>query len=95
MEFRLNKIDTDIRRKLAEEVKDDKVHAKKDKPIENNTKNPFVECDKDNEENKTSKKTHITIDGVMDNNKRITIDAENEKELSGQAFVGTIIDKIK
>ena len=45
MEFRLNKIDTDIRRKLAKEVKEKEVNRKTRPEIDNKVKKPFVELD--------------------------------------------------
>ena len=42
MEFRLNKIDTDIRRKLAKEVKEQEVNRKTRPEIDNKVKKPFA-----------------------------------------------------
>ena len=95
MEFRLNKIDTDIRKKLADEVKDDKVHAKRDKLIKNNTKNPFVEGNIDADEKESSSKRYITIDGVIEKKKTIVIEAEKAEDTALNTSSGMFIDKLK
>ncbi|NOV91293.1 hypothetical protein [Clostridium saccharobutylicum] len=42
MEFKLNKIDTDIRLKMQEEIKDDKVHAGKSISVKKDIKEEKV-----------------------------------------------------
>lgn len=87
--FKLNQIQTDIRRELQEETKEDKVHSKRDIYIKNNkAKKPYV--DEININNKY--KESLTIDAVkykeefqVDANKDLII--ENKK--------GFFIDKTK
>lgn len=84
MEFRLNKIDTDLREKLQEETKAGKVHRKTNIKIENNG---YREKNKDSE-NKNNhrgesfaemvKKQKVTIDAV----KGQTLEVQVEKEPS-------------
>lgn len=78
MEFKLNKIDTDLRRKLQEETKDGKVHRKKDLKIEDNG---YRENEnKHREENfaEVVEKQRITIDAV----KKQTLEVQVNKEPS-------------
>lgn len=84
MDFRLNKIDTDLREKLQEETKDGKVHRKKKLKIDDNS---YRENNKDSShKNKHSeesfaemvKKQKVTIDAV----KGQTLEVQVEKEPS-------------
>ncbi|ETI88177.1 MAG: hypothetical protein Q607_CBUC00206G0001, partial [Clostridium butyricum DORA_1] len=61
MEFKLNKIDTDIRKKIQEETKEDKVHSSKSISIKKDIKDErHEEIINSNEEN--DEKKYITID---------------------------------
>lgn len=84
MEFRINKIDTDLREKLKEETKDGKVHRKKELKLENNG---YREKNKDsshkNNHSEESfaemvKKQRVIIDAV----KGQTLEVQVEKEPS-------------
>ena len=94
MEFRLNKIDTDIRRKLAEETKDDKVHRKQKISIDNKMKKPFVEH-KTEDEQKEKEKKFLTIEGIKYEKKIIEVKAEIVEGFQGQASKGNHIDTKK
>lgn len=96
MEFKLNKIDTDLRLKLQEKRDDHKVHGKEGTTIEayNEEKEKFREDKKFakilEEKKKTKKEKKIIIDGVMVDNLQI----EGEKEVSGNSK-GVFIDTKK
>lgn len=99
MEFKLNKIDTDIRRKMQEELKEDKVHSSKSTTlkrdiIKDNIDKEKNENNKHKEKNETSKK-FITIDGIKLNNKSIEIKAEKIEEINDKNTKGTILDAKK
>lgn len=97
MEFKLNKIDTDIRLKMQEEIKDDKVHSgksirvKKDIKEEKSESNEQIKRDIIEEENKR----YITIDGVKYNSKNINVKAEKVEEINYENSKGRILDKKK
>ena len=92
MEFRLNKVDTDLRDKLQEEIKSDKIHGnnhisiKKDlKEEKNNDK------EKPNENNKHLKK-YITIDGIKLNAKSLYVNVEKVENLNEENSKGRFLD---
>ena len=95
MEFRLNKIDTDIRRKLAEDVKDDKIHSKKDKPVENNVKGPFVKNEYRKRQDSNKLKKYLTIDGEKITDQKIVIEAESIEEINLNSSSGIFIDNFR
>ncbi len=86
--FKLNQIQTDIRRELKEETKDDKVHSKRDIYIKNNkSKKPYVD-----EANNKANKNSLTIEAVK-YNEVFQVDAN--KEISIESKKGLFIDKTK
>ena len=94
MEFKLNKIDTDIRKKMQEEIKDNKVHSGKSISVKKDIKDEKHEeiTQFDEEENE---KRYITIDGVRDNNKNISIKAEKVEKITDENSKGRILDRKK
>lgn len=89
IELKLNKVDVDIRRELAKEVKDRKVNRKGNPKIDNKMKKPFVE--NNGQESKKKKKETIVIDGVY-KEEEITINAKrDEKDIP----IGGIINSLK
>ncbi len=99
MEFKLNKIDTDIRRKMQEELKEDKVHSSKSTTLKKDIVKDDIDKGKDKnsrnkEKNHTSKK-FITIDGIKLNDKSIEIKAEKIEEINDKNTKGTILDAKK
>lgn len=96
MEFKLNKIDTDLRRKLQEKTADHKVHGKAGITVEayNEEREKFRK-DKNfksilEEKKKTKKEKKIIIDGVMVDNLQV----EGEREISENSK-GVFIDTKK
>lgn len=94
MEFKLNKIDTDIRKKMQEEIKEDKVHSGKSisvkKDIKDEKHEEIVNSDK-----KNSEKKYITIDGIKYNQRNIDIKAEKLEEINESNSKGRILDTTK
>ncbi|GEP64585.1 hypothetical protein CBE01nite_23530 [Clostridium beijerinckii] len=94
MEFKLNKIDTDIRKKMQEEIKEDKVHSGKNISIKKDIKDePHQETQKLNDEE--IKNRYITIDGVKDKHKNIDIKAEKIENINEDNSKGRSLDTRK
>jgi hypothetical protein len=95
LEFKLNKIDTDIRKKIQEEIKEDKVHSGKSINVTKDLKdekNEYIKIDEAKEENE---KRYITIDGVKCTHKNIDIKAEKVEEINQSNSKGRILDTTK
>ena len=95
MEFKLNKIDTDIRKKMQEEIKDDKVHSGKGITVTKDLKeekNEYIKIDEVKEENE---KRYITIDGTKYNDKNISIKVEKVEKITYENSKGRILDSKK
>ena len=94
MEFKLNKIDTDIRKKIQEEIKEDKVHSGKSINIKKDIKDERHEEIKNLDEEE-SEKRYLTIDGVKYNNKNISVKVEKIEKINNENSKGRILDKKK
>lgn len=70
MEFRLNKIDTNLREKVNEETSDGRIHRKKEIQIYNNGKK-----NEEKEIKKQKKKSKKDFRGLLAKEKVITVDA--------------------
>lgn len=95
MEFKLNKIDTDIRKKMQEEIKEDKVHSGKSINVTKDLKeekNEYIKIDEAKEENE---KRYITIDGTKYNDRNVSVKAEKVEEINYENSKGGILDKKK
>ena len=92
MEFKLNKIDTDIRRRLQENIREGKVHGnntitiKKDLKEERNKK--YIKKDKQNK----SDSTVFIIDGVRYKEKSLEIEAEKIEFIDAEKLKGHTLD---
>lgn len=95
MEFKLNKIDTDIRKKMQEEIKDDKVHSGKGISVKRDLKDEKNDYIKQNYTKEELEKRCFTIDGVRYNHKNIDINAEKIEEINEENSKGRILDKKK
>ncbi|NLK96184.1 MAG: hypothetical protein GX275_13525 [Clostridiales bacterium] len=97
--FKLNQIQTDIRREINEETKDDKIHGNRNIYIKNNkSKKPFVDEVNEEESNGNRKrnndKRYLTISGIkIKKNNSIEVNAEKESILENKR--GLFIDKTK
>ena len=94
MEFKLNKIDTDIRKKMQEEIKEDKVHSGKNISIKKDIKDEQHEETKKSDDEGT-KSRYITIDGVKDNYKNIDIEVEKIESINDDNSKGKSLDTRK
>lgn len=95
MEFKLNKIDTDIRLKLQEETSDKKVHYSKNISPSKDTIQERRDFNKNSEKKKNAKvrnhKKFITIDGIKYGDS-IDIIVEKEQKINDENFKGQILD---
>lgn len=94
MEFKLNKIDTDIRKKMQEEIKEDKVHSGKGISIKKDIKDERYR-DVAESTDKEFEKRYITIDGIKDNHRNIDIKVEKVEKINESNSKGRILDTTK
>lgn len=97
MEFKLNKIDTDLRLKLQEENSDEKIHyskgTNKTKDTVEERKNSSGNFSHDkNQKNKHKK--YITVDGVKYGHE-VNVEAEKIEELNEYNSKGRTLDMRK
>jgi hypothetical protein len=100
MEFKINKIDTDIRRKLLDQTRDGKVHGAVEKDItikpyseeEETAKNrqDFKKILKDKREKK-DKSSKIVVEGIKVDNLQV----DGEREISQKDSLGVFVDTRK
>lgn len=95
MNFLLNKIDNDIRKKIYEKTKDGKVHRKSDIKINKDSEkqkkkffNEYVEAEKEQAKKKQKK---ITINATKTENSNISLYGEKEENLNAMGY-GTFLD---
>lgn len=93
MEYRLNKIDTDIRKKMQEETKSDKIHSNE----KINIKKDLKEHDKysmadNNNEDKNKQIRYVTIEGIKSTTNEFNVEAEKLDTLSIDNSIGRILD---
>ncbi|WP_430865681.1 hypothetical protein [Clostridium butyricum] len=96
MEYRLNKIDTDIRKRMQEETKSDKIHANEKINIKKDLKehDKYNMTDEDSDYKNKSKR-YVTIDGIKSKNHEFNVEAEKLDTLSIDNSVGRILDMKK
>lgn len=97
MEFQLNKIDTDIRKKIQEETKEDKVHSGKNINVKKDLKEEKNQLNDEefNYNEEESEKRYITIEGVKNKSNDITIQAEKIESIGKENSKGRILDQTK
>lgn len=102
MEFRLNKIDTDLREKINAETREGKVHPKKEISISRDKgqhKEPNKEYKEKESDNKFSlskymnKGKKISIDAVKV--EKVKVDAIGEEPMSKEEYRGLFLDARK
>lgn len=93
MNFLLNKIDNDIRKKVYEKTKDGKIHRKSDIKINKDSEkqkkkffNEYVEAEKEQ-----AKKKKITINATKLDKSNISLYGEKEENLNAMGY-GTFLD---
>ncbi len=96
MEFKLNKIDTDIRKKMQEERKSGKVHSSKNinvnKDLQDGKGNAYYG---DNKQQDNRKKRFITIDSIKYCNEGINVEVERTENIDILNSKGQILDTKK
>ena len=97
MEFKLNKIDTDIRNKIYESTKADKVHGTKEENEITKLKDYDEQKEKNNEKQKrrNNGKKYITIDGIKYDSAKVNIEAEKIETINEENSKGRILDAKK
>jgi hypoxanthine phosphoribosyltransferase len=95
MEFKLNKIDTDIRNKMQEKIKDDKVHSGKEinvkQDLKDRGKNYYKNIEKDN----LKEKRYLVVDGVRDTRENLSVEVEKLESINQENSTGRILDTKK
>lgn len=89
MEFKLNKIDTDIRQRINDATKEGRVHGKEDIQVnrdKNQENKPKFQLP---EKNAKKKFSDLVIEASKEKDKDVKIDAENEDSSS---VLGRFID---
>ncbi|MBW6408585.1 hypothetical protein [Clostridium weizhouense] len=95
MEFRLNKVDTDLRDKLHEEIKVDKIHENNNIDIKKDIKEDENKEKNNKKLKKLKKRRYITIDGIKIENKTLSIEAEKLEPNFELQNKGRIVDTKK
>lgn len=95
MEFKLNKIDTDIRKKIQEKIKENKIHSSKSINVKKDLKDEKKRYNKQNATKEEQQKRYITIDGIKYNGKNIDIKVEKVEEINDENSKGRILDEEK
>lgn len=95
MEFKLNKVDSDIRERIKESTNPNKIHADKETSMikrfkDDEGKNKKQKNKKNNSKN--LKKRYITIDGVKYYGEKIHVDAEKEEIVNELNSKGIMLD---
>lgn len=99
MEFKLNKIDTDIRKRMQEEIKEDKVHYSKrtDGSKDAVHEKEFEEKDKNKQQNhpKTDINKKIIVEGIKYQGESIKVKVEKLENINELNSKGRILDAKK
>jgi len=93
LEFILNKIDTDIRKRMQEEIKEDKVHSGKSISVKKDLKDDRNNNEEKSEQNK--EKRFLTINGVKYENEKVAISVEKVEAIYEENSKGRILDAKK
>ena len=95
MEFKLNKIDTDIRNKMQEKIKDDKVHSGKEinvkQDLNDRGKGYYRKLERDN----SKEKRYLVVDGVRDTRENLSVEVEKIESVNQENSTGRILDTKK
>lgn len=94
MEYRLNKIDTDIRKRMQEQIKSDKIHENKKVSIKKDLKeddNKNKDGNKKNAKNQGDKRFY-TIDGIKYEENVMEIEVQKEQVLDKENYRGIKLD---
>ncbi|WP_160687323.1 hypothetical protein [Clostridium sp. C2-6-12] len=94
MEYRLNKIDTDIRKRMQEQIKSDKIHENKKVSIKKDLKEDENKNKGENKKNTKNQedKRFYTIDGVKYEENVMEIEVQKEQVLDEENYRGIKLD---
>lgn len=92
MEFRLNKIDMDLRKKLQEETIEGKIHRKKEIVIENTN---YKQKKQKNKKHSNKEKENNQFKDIVKKSKKITIDTVKFKSYKVDAEKDLSLNKSK
>jgi len=95
LEFKLNKIDTDIRKKMQENRKDDKVHSGKAISVKRDLKDDRDKNHNKYEHNQKEEKKFLTIDGIKYEEEIVSIQVEKLEKMDEENSKGRILDAKK
>lgn len=96
MEYKLNKIDTDIRKKIQEKTKNDKVHINEKINVKKDIKEDDNYSRETNQyKDERNERKYITIDGVKKNMSTFDVEVEKINRLSTDNSSGSILDITK
>ncbi|WP_294153745.1 hypothetical protein [uncultured Clostridium sp.] len=95
MEFKLNKIDTDIRKKIEEDRKTSKVHSGKSINVDKNPKDEHNNKNHYKNDKDKKQKRYITINGIKYTDEKIKIDVEKTENINILNSGGRILDTRK
>lgn len=95
MEFILNKIDTDIRKRMQEDIKEGKVHSSKSINVRKDSKNKNSNAYEELEIKEKKIKRYITIDGIKNDTETMEISAEKLEKFDEENSKGRILDAKK
>lgn len=95
MEFKLNKIDTDIRKKMQEKTQDHKVHSGSAISVKRDLKDDKNTNDEKGEEEQKKEKKYLTINGIKYKNEKIAIEVEKLENIDEENSKGRILDAKK
>lgn len=95
MEFIKNKVDINVRNKIEEQMKTDKIHSTKgisvDNDLKDNNKNQYTKSKK----NTSKKKKVITVDGVKNLEDTLSIEVEKMESIGAYNSTGRFLDAKK
>lgn len=93
----MNKIDTDIIKKMQEETKADKIHGNKSISIKKDIKEDDNKNESQSQEdqNQLLIKRFYTIDGIKYTKKKVQIEAEKIQSLDKESYKGVTLDTKK
>lgn len=95
MEFIINKIDTDVRNKIQEEIKADKVHSGKAINVNRDLTDAKKEAYEKSNKNASTKKRYITINGIKDFEEKIAVEVEKTENIDEENSKGRVLDSKK
>lgn len=95
MELKLIKIDSDIRNKVEEEIKEDKVHSAKEANINKDSKDNKAGDYKKLKKIDSVEKKYIVVDGIKNTGINLSVDVERFENINQENSKGRLLDTKK